>query len=47
MNLIGNSCISAYIQKYMLNQQFENPFCWCTVSQSDMSKLILNYDKIN
>lgn len=47
INLIGNSCVSSYIVRDFLNQQFINPFTWCTIKNSDISFIIDNYEKID
>lgn len=47
MNIIGNSCVSAFISKYCLHQEYNNPFCWCKISFPSMFNLIAHYDTIN
>lgn len=46
-NIIGNSCVSAFITNDLLHQQFINPFCWATLDFNSMYNLIKDYDKIN
>ena len=46
-NIIGNSCVSAFITKELLNQEFINPFCWNTIDAQSMYNLILYYDTLD
>jgi hypothetical protein len=46
-NLIGNSCVSAFITNELLKQKYINPFCWCTIDADSMYNLIKYYDNIN
>ena len=46
-NIIGNSCVSAFITNDLLHQQFINPFCWATLDFKSMYNLIKYYDYIN
>lgn len=47
MNLIGNSCVSAFISKLCLKETYNNPFCWCKMDFDSIYNLIKDYDKIN
>lgn len=47
MNVIGNSCVGAYIYKNHLKKNYENPFTWALVDFDSMLYLIKNYDKID
>lgn len=47
MNLIGNSCVSAFITKLCFKEEYHNPFCWCKLDFSSMYNLIQSYDSIN
>lgn len=47
MNIIGNSCVSSYITRDLIHEQFNNPFTWCSVSEADILYVIKHYDKIN
>lgn len=46
-NIIGNSCVSAFITKELLKHEFINPFCWCVIDAESMYNLIKYYDEIN
>ena len=47
MNLIGNSCVSAFISKLCFKEEYHNPFCWCKIDFPSMYTLISKYDSIN
>lgn len=47
MNIISNTCLGAYIQRDILHQQYNNPFCWNIIDAKSMLYLIENYDSIN
>ena len=47
MNVIGNSCVGAYIYKNHLKSNYENPFTWAIVDFNSMFYLIKNYNKID
>lgn len=47
MNLIGNSCVSAFISKLCLKETYNNPFCWCKMEFESIYNLIKNYETIN
>ena len=44
MNLIGNNCAGAAAYKYVLNQQYNNPFIWC---RTDVVTLAKEWTNIN
>jgi hypothetical protein len=46
MNLIGNCCISSFIEK-MAGLKHENPFTWITLDFYSFYNLITNYSNIN
>ena len=46
VNIIANSCVGGYIyRKYSL--QYNNPFMWSVMKVNDMTKCILNFEKVN
>ena len=47
MNIISNTCVGAALQRDCIKQEYENPFCWCTVDFNSMYYLIENFEKIN
>lgn len=47
MNLIGNSCVSAFIIRDFLKEEYTNPFCWNIIDYKSMYNLIKYYDTIN
>lgn len=47
MNIIGNSCTSSYMVRDLFHEQFNNPFVWCSVSETDILYTINNYETIN
>lgn len=47
MNLIGNSCVSAFIIRDFFKEEFTNPFCWNVIGYESMYNLIKYYDEIN
>ena len=47
LNLIGNSCASAYLTKDHENGKFINPFCWNIIDFVSMYNLISNFSKIS
>jgi len=47
MNIIANSCVGSDIITKILNERFENPFCWCVIDFDSMCTLIKDYEKID
>lgn len=47
MNLIGNSCVSAFITKLCFKREYSNPFCWSKIGFESMYNLIKYYDTLN
>lgn len=47
MNLIGNSCVSAFIIRDFLKEEYTNPFCWNIIDYKSMYNLIKYYNTIN
>lgn len=47
MNLIGNSCVSAFISKLCLKEPYGNPFCWAKLDFDSIFALITKYDSID
>lgn len=47
MNLIGNSCVGAFIIRDFLKEEYINPFCWNIIDYKSMYNLIKYYDSIN
>ena len=45
MNIIANSCVGSDIITKILNERFENPFCWCVIDFNSMCTLIKDYEK--
>lgn len=46
-NIIGSSCVGAYIMRDHLHQEFINPFIWTAVDKESMINLINHYDNID
>lgn len=46
MNLVGNSCVSAFITRDCFRTEFNNPFCWAKIDFLGMYNLIRNWDAI-
>lgn len=47
MNIIGNSCVGAFISKLCLKESYNNPFCWSKMDFESVYNLIKNYDIID
>ena len=47
MNLVGNSCVSAFIMSDCFKQEFNNPFCWSKIDFNSMYNLISKWDSIH
>ena len=47
MNLVGNSCVSAFIMRDCFKKEFNNPFCWAKIDFDSMYNLISKWDSIN
>lgn len=47
MNLIGNTCVSSYITKCILREQFNNPFVWNIIKFDSCYNLVKYWDEIN
>lgn len=47
MNLVGNSCVSAFIMRDCFKQEFNNPFCWAKIDFNSMYNLISKWDSIH
>ena len=47
MNLVGNSCVSAFIMRDCFKKEFNNPFCWAKIAFESMYNLIVKSDSIN
>ncbi len=47
MNLIGNSCVSAFISKLCLKEPYGNPFCWAKLDFDSIYALITKYDSLD
>lgn len=47
MNIISNNCLSGFLYKDFLKQEFGNPFVWSVIDFKSMLYLVQNYDKIN
>ena len=45
MNLVGNSCVSAFIMRDCLKKEFNNPFCWAIIDFDSMYNLIGKLEK--
>ena len=48
MNLVGNSCVSAFIMRDCFKKEFNNPFCWAKIDfQSMYNSLMDVYKRVN
>ena len=47
MNIISNNCLSGYLYKDYLKEEFGNPFIWTVIDFNSMLYLIQNWNNIN
>lgn len=46
MNIISNNCLSGFLYKDFLRQEFNNPFVWCVIDFTSMLYLVQHYEDI-
>lgn len=47
MNLVGNSCVSSYINRDFLHVKYINPFCWCIMDFDSCYNLVKYWDELD
>ena len=47
MNLISGNCFGGHTYKYVLCKEYENPFIWTRLYNSDLIYLIEHFNELN
>ena len=46
-NIISNNCLGGYVYRDILKEEYQNPFIWTRLDNTDLINLLENFDTLN